>query len=78
MVTRRKDSDVGGNGGYRLYTNEGQAPVNIRSTLMSDWDDLCHYCENKADYYTNHTDLNICKHCVEEYVRQEVLTDIRR
>ena len=45
---------------------------------MSDWNDLCHYCDNKADYYTNHTDLNICKYCVEEYVRQEVLTPVRR
>ena len=38
----------------------------------------CHYCHNEADYYTNHTDLNICKYCVEEYVRQEVLTPIGR
>ena len=45
---------------------------------MEDWDNLCHYCENKADYESMLQEIIVCKHCVDEYVRQEVLTPVRR
>ncbi len=39
---------------------------------------MCHYCEEEADYQCMLQDMVICKGCVKEYVRQEVLTCIRR
>ena len=43
-----------------------------------DWDTLCHYCENKADYESMLQEIIVCKHCVKEYVKQEVLTELNR
>jgi len=38
---------------------------------------MCYYCENEADYQSIlQMDMLICKDCVEEYVKQEVLTKI--
>ena len=38
----------------------------------------CHYCHNEADFESMLQEIIVCKHCVEEYVRQEVLTPVRR
>ena len=38
----------------------------------------CHYCHNEADYESMLQEIIVCKHCVKEYIKQEVLTDIRR
>ena len=46
--------------------------------MSNDWSSLCHYCDSKADYESMLQEMIICKDCVEQYVRQEVLTEIRR
>ena len=46
--------------------------------MEDDANGICHYCENKADYESMLQEIIVCKHCVDEYVRQEVLTPVRR
>ena len=46
--------------------------------IESKWDSLCNYCDGKADYESMLQEIIVCKDCVDEYVRQEVLTEIRR
>lgn len=39
----------------------------------SQWD-RCSYCDNKADYTSLLQEMNVCKYCVKDYIKQEVLT----
>ena len=50
----------------------------MNNSTSNDWSSLCHYCDSKADYESMLQEMIICKDCVEQYVRQEVLTEIRR
>ena len=57
---------------------EGYQSESEDKQMSNDWSTLCHYCDSKADYESMLQEIIVCKDCVEEYVRQEVLTEIRR